>query len=403
MASANRGARRGPAAQATESSRGEGVGVSGGEIKGTGVRLRAYRPGDAEAVAEGYGDPLCQQFMPQLPDPFTLADAERFLAERVEAIFADGGAVYAIADPETDELLGGIGFDNVIPGRGQAEIGYWVGPWARGRGVATAALRSLSEHALGYGLNRLELLTHWHNTASQRVALAAGYEREGVRREAQPGRDGDRADLIAFARVAGDSGEPVPRLLPDLPGGELTDGVVTLRPLGPADVDFLIELRGLPEIVATSVPPVPPSPEETRERCLRAQAHWLAGTRADLVIVDVTSGAPAGDIGLFYQEPVTGQAMIGYSMLPAFRGRGFATRAAQLVALWAFAETDIARLIAGTAPTNIGSQRVLEKAGFRREAYLRSRLPGPHGVREDDVQFVLLAEDLLAGGPRLDG
>jgi hypothetical protein len=46
---------------------------------------------------------------------------------------------------------------------------------------------------------------------------------------------------------------------------------------------------------------------------------------------------------------------------------------------------------------------VLEKAGFRREAYLRSRLPGENGHRNDDVQFVLLAEDLLVEGPRLDG
>jgi RimJ/RimL family protein N-acetyltransferase len=117
----------------------------------------------------------------------------------------------------------------------------------------------------------------------------------------------------------------------------------------------------------------------------------------------VASGRPTGELGLFYQEPVTNQAMIGYSTLPEFRGRGYTTRAAQLVALWAFAETDIARLIAGAHPDNKASQRVLEKAGFRREAYLRSRLPGPGGLREDDVQFVLLAEDLLTEGPRLDG
>ncbi|WP_236642500.1 hypothetical protein [Actinoplanes utahensis] len=39
---------------------------------------------------------------------------------------------------------------------------------------------------------------------------------------------------------------------------------------------------------------------------------------------------------------------------------------------------------------------MLEKAGFTREAYLRSRLPGPGGTRTDDLQYVLLAEDLLA-------
>jgi RimJ/RimL family protein N-acetyltransferase len=73
------------------------------------------------------------------------------------------------------------------------------------------------------------------------------------------------------------------------------------------------------------------------------------------------------------------------------------------VALWAFAETGIARLIAGALPTNAGSQRVLEKAGFKREAYLRSRLPGPDGTRNDDIQFALLAEEVVRDGPRLDG
>jgi RimJ/RimL family protein N-acetyltransferase len=377
--------------------------LSSAEITGHGVRLRAYRPDDAEAVAAGYDDPLSFRFLPPLPSPFTLEQAERYLSEGIAAIFAEGGTAYAIADPETDDLLGGIGFDKVVPSRGQAEIGYWVGPWARGRGVATAAVRALSSHALGAGLERLELLTHWENAASQRVALASGYQREGVRRAALPDRDGGRDDLIVFTRLATDDGNPIERVLPDLPGGELTDGVVRLRPLGPDDVDFLHELRNLPEVWSTSVPAVPPTPDDVRRRCERAASHWLHGTRADLVVTDAATGRPAGDIGLFYQEPVARQAMIGYSMLPAFRGRGFATRATELLSLWAFAETDIARLIAGALPTNAGSQRVLEKAGFHREAYLRSRLPGPDGIRVDDVQFVLLAEDLLTEGPRLDG
>jgi RimJ/RimL family protein N-acetyltransferase len=94
--------------------------VSVVEISGTGVRLRAYRPDDAEAVAAGYDDPLCHRFLPPLPSPFTLAHAERFLSEGITAIFAEGGAVFAIADPATDELLGGIGFDKVVPSRRHA-------------------------------------------------------------------------------------------------------------------------------------------------------------------------------------------------------------------------------------------------------------------------------------------
>ncbi|MEU4694359.1 GNAT family N-acetyltransferase [Actinoplanes sp. NPDC023714] len=239
------------------------------------------------------------------------------------------------------------------------------------------------------GQGRLELLIGWDNPAGQRLAMETGFTREGVRR--MP--DGE---LQVWSRLPGDPAGPAPRLLPDLPGGELSDGVVTLRPLDERDVAFYAELHSLPEVVITSVPPVPPSAEEVRRRCGRAAANWLAGTRADLVILDTATGERAGEIDLYYQEPPTQQAMIGYSLLPSYRKRGFATRAAQLVALWAFAETDIARLIAGAAPENVGSQRVLERAGFRREAFLRSRLPGPGGTRIDDVQYVLLAGDLLA-------
>jgi RimJ/RimL family protein N-acetyltransferase len=366
-------------------------------IDGEGVRLRPYRPSDVDAVVAGYADPQAQRFMPLVPSPFTRQHGDWYLTEGVAAAFAEGGSAYAIVDPDTDRLLGGIGVTLYQRGRGQGEIGYWVGPWARGRGVATAAVRTLTAYAFRTGTARLELLTHWENTASQRVALAAGYQHEGVRRGALPSRDGRPDDLLAFARIAGDPPGPIPRLLPDLPGGELTDGVVTLRPLVPADEAFYAELHTQPDVVATSVPPKPPSREEIRRRVTRAAARWLNGERADLVITDAASGIPAGEIGLFYQEPQTAQAMIGYSMLPAWRGRGFPTRAAQLLALWAFAETGIARLIAGALPTNHGSQRVLQKAGFRQEAYLKSRLPGADGRRSDDVQFVLLAEDVIAG------
>jgi RimJ/RimL family protein N-acetyltransferase len=370
-------------------------------VQGDGVRLRGLEPGDVDDLLAGYGDPLVRRFLP--PMPVTREQAEQYVRDVAPSMFADGGGLYAIADPATGRLLGGIGLDKVVPNRGQCELGYWVGPWARGRGVATAAVRALTEHAFHTGTARIELLTHWENAASQRVALAAGFRREGVRRGVVPNRDGGRDDLLAYARLAGDEPGPTERLLPDLPDGELTDGVVTLRPLAPGDVDFLAGLLSLEDVVATSVPPQVPTRAQVAQRCDRAAAHWLAGDRADLLIVDAATGTPTGDIGLYYQEPPTGQAMIGYSMMPGWRGRGYPTRAAQLISLWAFAETGIARLIAGALPTNLGSQRVLEKAGFKREAYLRSRLPGNGGRRTDDVQFALLAEDLLTEGPRLDG
>jgi RimJ/RimL family protein N-acetyltransferase len=358
------------------------------------VRLRPFRDEDVDDLVAGCSDPLTRRFLPLLPDPYTVTDARRWIGEGSAAASAAGGAAYAIADPDTDRLLGGVGLSRVDPERLQGEIGYWVGPWARGRGVATAATIAIAGWAFGRGLVRLEVLATPENTPSQRVALAAGFRPEGVRRGGAAGRDGARHDLTVWARLVDDPIGPVVRRLPDLPGGRLTDGVVTLRPLLPSDGDAMFELHTVPDVVASGVPPVTPDRAEIDLRCSRAQARWLVGERADLVITDAVTGATTGEIGLYYQEPQTGQAMIGYSMLPAWRGRGYPARAARLVAAWAFEHVGLARIIAGTNPTNVRSQRVLEGAGFQREGYLRSRLPGMDGTRIDDVQYSLIPADL---------
>ena len=88
--------------------------MSPAEINGTGVRLRAYRPDDAEAVAAGYNDPLSHRFLPALPAPFTIAHAERFLSEGITSIVAEGGVAYAIAD-QLDTNLFGVQLDQRVP------------------------------------------------------------------------------------------------------------------------------------------------------------------------------------------------------------------------------------------------------------------------------------------------
>ncbi|EEP73654.1 GCN5 N-acetyltransferase [Micromonospora sp. ATCC 39149] len=358
-----------------------------------GVRLRPFRAADVPDVAAACADPLTQRFISGMPSPYTEADARWWVAEGAPAAWAAGGAAYAIADPATDRLLGGTGLGNVVPVREQAELGYWVAPWARGRGVATAATRALAATAFAHGTARLELLTHAENTASQRVALAAGFRHEGVRRAANLARDGDRQDLVCWVRLADDPPGPTPRLLPDLPGGRLTDGVVTVRPVGPDDAAALFRLHRLPEVVANRVPPQPPSLGDVERRCRLAGSRWLTGVSADLAIVDARGGELAGGCMLHHDEPATGQAMIGYSLLPAGRGRGLATRAVRLVAGWAFDGVGLARVWAGTRPENAASQRVLERAGFSREGLLRGRLPGPGGTRIDSVLYGLLATD----------
>ncbi|MFJ8577119.1 GNAT family N-acetyltransferase [Micromonospora sp. NPDC093277] len=356
------------------------------------VRLRPFHLDDVVDTATACADPVTRRGIAGLPDPYTEESARRWITEGAPAAWTRGGAAYAIAEPGTDRLLGGIDLSQPVPTRGQWEIGYWVAPWARRLGVATAAARALAEHAFAAGCARLELLTDEENTASQRVALAAGFRHEGVRRAADPGRGGDRKDLVAWVRLADDPPGPAVRLLPDLPDGRLSDGVVTVRRVAPGDADPLHRLHTLPEVVANRVPPVPPARESIERRCRLAESHWLAGRSADLVILDAASGTTAGGCALMYDEPATGQAMLGCSMLPEARGRGLTTRAVRLVAGWAF-DIGLARLWAGTRPENVAAQRALEKIGFRREGLLRGRLPGPDGTRTDSVLFGLLAAD----------
>lgn len=358
--------------------------------EGDGVVLRPYQPADVPRVVAGCADPLTQRYMPAMPRPYGEDVAREWVATTAAVEWETGRYNWAVADPATDVLWGGAGLRIANDRRGQAEVGYWVCPDARGRGVATAATRAMVALAFAYGLHRVELITMWENTASQRVALAAGFRREGERRGLLPGHDGRRHDAVAWYRLA-DDGPPPPRLLPDLPGGALTDGVVTLRPLAADDTDALHPLHCQPDVVARSVPPRVPDRTDTARRCARSGARWLAGDRADLLILDAASGEVAGELGLYYQEPSTGQAMVGCALLPRWRGRGYAARAAALAARWAF-DCGIARLVAGTAPDNIASQRTLERVGFRREGYAHGRLPNPDGGRQDDVGYALLPD-----------
>ncbi len=78
--------------------------------------------------------------------------------------------------------------------------------------------------------------------------------------------------------------------------------------------------------------------------------------------------APAVVVGCvgYKGPPEGGTAEIGYSILRAYRERGYATEAALALTEAAFRRRDVHRVIAETLPTLGASMRVLEKCGFRR-------------------------------------
>jgi RimJ/RimL family protein N-acetyltransferase len=141
----------------------------------------------------------------RLPDPPEEGFEERWL-EAYEAGTADGTRDgYAILDAETGEFLGVAGLVTIERESNQAEIGYVVVRRARGRGIATRALRLVTDYALDQvGLERVQLLINADNEASVAVAERCGYRHEGLFRSLymKPGR---RTDMLVYARLPGDA------------------------------------------------------------------------------------------------------------------------------------------------------------------------------------------------------
>jgi RimJ/RimL family protein N-acetyltransferase len=126
--------------------------------------------------------------------------------DRQRARIAEGNTVsWALRDPADLRLLGHLGIRGIELTAGVARVGYWTMPAARGRGVASTALRRGSTWAFEeLGLHRIELAHAVGHAASCAVARRCGYPLEGVLREALRDSHGHRHDLHLHARLAGD-------------------------------------------------------------------------------------------------------------------------------------------------------------------------------------------------------
>lgn len=69
-------------------------------------------------------------------------------------------------------------------------------------------------------------------------------------------------------------------------------------------------------------------------------------------------------MGGFKGLPAAGAAEIGYSLLPEFRGKGYASEAVSALLEWSFSRPELDRVVAETSPELAPSIRLLERAGF---------------------------------------
>jgi RimJ/RimL family protein N-acetyltransferase len=170
------------------------------------------------------------------------------------------------------------------------------------------------------------------------------------------------------------------------PDPPLADEVVLLRPWTQGDVGDIVRCCNDP-LIPRFIPviPIPYTEEDARGFVERT----VIDTELNLAITGRASGVVLGAVGVGFRTADEGAAEIGYWLAPEARGHGHATRALRLLSGWSLRQLGIARLELRTDVDNAASQRVAGRAGFTREAVMRSATATSEGPR-DTVVFSLL-------------
>lgn len=146
--------------------------------------LRALRVTDAAAVAAEAGDKRVAQYLIQVPSPYPIALARRWVIHRIEWWDRGRGVTLAVTLPsEPDMLLGTVSLRHYVRDR-RAELGYWLAQPAWGHGFATEAAQAAVDFGFReLGLARVYAQVLAGNRASLRVVDKLGMVNEGVKRQ----------------------------------------------------------------------------------------------------------------------------------------------------------------------------------------------------------------------------
>ncbi len=175
------------------------------------------------------------------------------------------------------------------------------------------------------------------------------------------------------------------------PGTTLTIDELVLRPWRPADAPELFAVCQDPEIARWVTIPQPFTPADADAFIENAQTMWRDGTGAPFAILDAATDRLLGAVTMF--GPDGHQATFGLWLAPEARGRGVGTRSLRAVADWTFDTTAAIRLDCFIMVGNEASNRMVERAGFRREGVLRAWDLHHEGVPVDCVVFSRIRGD----------
>lgn len=147
----------------------------------------------------------------------------------------------------------------------------------------------------------------------------------------------------------------------------------TLRPLEPKDASAIARYANNRDIWLNLLDRFPHPYRLGHAEDWIALQDELTGQAANWAIV--VGGEAGGVIGLQFKTDVYRRtAVIGYWLGEPLWGRGITTEAVRRITAYAFEQLDMARVEAEVFEWNSASCRVLEKAGFVREARLRKAI-----------------------------
>lgn len=156
---------------------------------------------------------------------------------------------------------------------------------------------------------------------------------------------------------------------------------VNLRIVEKEDLPLVGEWRNNPEFQGEYNLLIQESKAELEKRYdnFRPEEKWFLIEKKD-----------GSEIGLIVLEPEDGMQEIGYSIFPSERGKGYCTEA--VIVDYLFLSKEIVRIQAHTDTRNSASQRVLEKADFKREGIIRKHI-FMRGEWRDEFLYSILREE----------
>lgn len=174
---------------------------------------------------------------------------------------------------------------------------------------------------------------------------------------------------------------------------ELSTERLTLVPLSRKEIEFVHLLHSNPEVDFYNTLGIPETIEHTKiilnemvseneKKETQKFTFCIKSNDKNIGLIALNLGNKKYEIG-----------EIWYKFLPEYWKQGFATEALKTVIDLGFQKLKLHRIEAGCASANIGSVKVLEKAGMIREGHKRQHLPLKSGWA-DCYEYAMLASDL---------